>query len=119
MKFCPLTVRNRVRAADPAAAVHAALRSDPLARPVDGRHFLVAIGKAACPMTNAALTYISRGALATAIAVTKCENVRDVGGCTVYGAGHPIPDENRLRAGRILEPLACRRSRAVPANWSK
>ena len=91
-----------VRAADPAAAVNDALRREPLDRPKSGRYFVVAIGKAACPMAEAALAHVPPGTPVTAMAVTNYENVRDVAGCTVLGAGHPNPDENGLRAGRLV-----------------
>ena len=54
-----------VRAADPAAAVHDALRATPPAAAPRGRFILVAVGKAACPMIEAALAHIPDGHLRT------------------------------------------------------
>lgn len=95
-----------VQAADPAAAVHSALVSCPLQGQGAGRQFVLAVGKAACAMTEAALTHVPKEAQVAALAVTNYENVRDVRGSVVMGAGHPIPDENGLRAGEaVIEML--------------
>ena len=59
-----------VRAADPAAAVKKALQSNPLPSASRGRHFVIALGKAACPMVEGALAHLPKGAANTAIAVT-------------------------------------------------
>ena len=95
-----------VRAADPAAAVHDTLRATPPAAAPGGRSILVAVGKAACPMIEAALAHIPDAQPRAALAVTNYENHREVAGCEVLAAGHPVPDENGLAAGRrVIELL--------------
>lgn len=82
-----------VAAADPAKALHPHLADLPA---IDGRYLVVAVGKAACAMAEEALRHLPD---AEAIAVTNYENVRDVEGCKVMAAGHPVPDANGEKAG--------------------
>ncbi len=89
-----------VRAADPGKAVRDALSSRPLPSTGSGRQIVIAIGKAAASMMKAALPLVRDDALA--IAVVNYENQTDIPGCTVYCAGHPIPDENGLQASRQI-----------------
>lgn len=89
-----------VRAADPGLAVCNALSSRPLPDTGSGRQIVIAIGKAAASMMKAALPFVSEDALA--IAVVNYENKTEIPGCTVYCAGHPIPDENGLQASRQI-----------------
>lgn len=63
---------------------------------------LIAFGKAACPMIEAALDSIPAHYLSgQAIAVTNYENVKPVPGVNVIGAAHPLPDEAGLNAARL------------------
>ncbi|MCQ8103968.1 DUF4147 domain-containing protein [Methylomonas sp. SURF-2] len=73
---------------------------------------LIGFGKAACAMASAARAAIPRHKLAEpGIVVSTYENTVAVAGCEVLAAGHPLPDQNGLRAARrIVE-----RIRAVPA----
>lgn len=89
-----------VRAADPGKAVDDALRSSPLSKPKGGRQIVIAIGKAAASMMKAALPHTGDDTLA--IAVVNYENKTEIPGCTVYCAGHPVPDENGLKASRQI-----------------
>lgn len=94
-----------VRAADPAIAVRKALSAQPIAGTSKGTLFLVAFGKAACPMMEEALRHVSGGQACKAIAVPNYENAREIAGCTVLAAGHPLPDENGLAAGKAVMRL--------------
>ncbi len=95
-----------VQAANPALAVRKELAHAPLAPNPSGRLIIIAIGKAATAMIQEALAHVPLGQSTEAIAVTNYENARDVTGCTVIAAGHPLPDENGLRAGtQIVELL--------------
>ena len=87
-----------VRAADPYKAVDNALRIRPIPDDGHGRQIVIAIGKAAAAMMRAALPHVREDALA--VAVVNYENNTDILGCKVFCAGHPIPDENGLRASR-------------------
>lgn len=95
-----------IDAAEPAQAIRRSLYADPLPVRVGGRIILLAFGKAACAMIEEAHRHIPEGATTQSIAVTNYENARPVNGCEVIAAGHPVPDENGLKAaGRITETL--------------
>ncbi|MCH8466179.1 MAG: glycerate-2-kinase family protein, partial [Roseinatronobacter sp.] len=90
-----------VRAADPRAAVRDSLLAQPL--PPCKRVFLLAFGKAACAMAEAALPLVPNPA--AALVVTNPENAMAVQGAEVIAAGHPVPDAQSLRAGHAAEAL--------------
>ena len=106
--------RAAVEAADPTTAVREELESSPLPALAGGRHVLVAVGKAACAMTEEALRHIPAAALRDAVAVTNSENARCVPGCTVMAAGHPVPDIRGLRAAKEVRR---RLLAAGPDDW--
>lgn len=72
-----------------------------------GKIHVIAFGKAACAMAQAAVELIPSPQLQTAIAVTNYENVVAVDKVEVLGAGHPLPDNNGFhaaqRVARIVE----------------
>ncbi len=82
-----------VQAADPFAAVQAAL--DDVPPPA----LIVAVGKAARLMAKAALV---RFAGVPCLVVTNYENAGDLDGALVLTAGHPVPDENGAAAARAV-----------------
>lgn len=90
-----------VDAANPALALRARMAGLPA---IKGRYFVVAVGKAACAMAQEALALLPEGPH-PAIAVTNPENRREVAGCTVFSAGHPVPDENGARAAQAVMDL--------------
>ena len=94
-----------VRAADPEAAVKRELSEKPLNAAPNGRLFIVAYGKAACAMMDQALKHTPKGQRVKAIAVTNYENARDIQGCRVFASGHPLPDENGIKAGKEVMRL--------------
>jgi hydroxypyruvate reductase len=64
---------------------------------------LVAFGKAACAMAQAAQEIIPAGKLAgKGIAVTNYENVRHIDNVDVIGAAHPLPDAAGFNAALII-----------------
>lgn len=91
-----------VKAADPAEALRRHLNDTPLPKPDDGRYILIAFGKAACTMMAETLNHIPPGTPVSAIAVPNYENAKDIPGCCVLPAGHPVPDENGARAARAV-----------------
>lgn len=95
-----------VAAADPHDAVAHALeiRDGEWAQAAKIR--LIAVGKAAVPMVEAALEVLPRGKIAETLVVTNYENVRDVDGATVIGASHPLPDANGARGAAEAERIA-------------
>ncbi len=105
-----------VAAADPRNSVLSHLNDNPLNLSVNGKLFIVAIGKAALGMAEAALEHFSGYENVQAIAVTNYENhaalqERIVRGETgfdgiCYPAGHPVPDENGLIAAKAVKELA-------------
>ena len=81
-----------------AASIKAVLPDEAVRRALDsrtfpGRVFLVAAGKAAWQMANAAVACLPQ--LSGGVVVTKYDHVKaPIPGCTCYEAGHPVPDEN-------------------------
>jgi len=94
-----------VRAADPALAVKRELIAKPLEVTTHGRQIIIAFGKAACAMMEQALQHRPPSREIVAIAVTNYENARDIEGCQVFAAGHPLPDENGVKAGVAVMTL--------------
>lgn len=91
-----------VAAADPAAALRAQVKNK-FEVPEGGRLFLIAVGKAAVPMLKQAMA-LSSGEF-QAVAVTNYENASGIPGAKVFAAGHPVPDENGLKAAQHVARL--------------
>jgi glycerate 2-kinase len=93
-----------VRAADPALALDRQLAKAPFPAPQPGgRVIVIAAGKAAVPMMRTALRHLDDP---VALVVTNYENQTEIPGATVYGAGHPVPDQNGADAARaVIETL--------------
>lgn len=89
-------VRASIRAVQPEAAVQRALEGFSCA----GRIVLAAIGKAAWPMADAAWRAVG-DKICAGIVVTKYHHSRGpIGPLRIFEAGHPLPDENSVRAAR-------------------
>ena len=89
-------VRASICAVQPEAAVRRALEGFSCA----GRVILVAIGKAAWPMADAAWRALG-AQIRAGIVITKYHHSRGrIGPLQVFEAGHPLPDENGVRAAR-------------------
>ncbi len=70
---------------------------------------LIAFGKAACSMAEAAQKIIPTDLLKTpGIAVTNYENIRPIKHIQVIGASHPYPDESGLKAAKMIAQRAAR-----------
>lgn len=94
-----------VAAADPAGALRRAVLAHPVeVPPKGGAYIVIAVGKAAVPMAETALTLLT-GARVQALVVTNYENARPVAGATVMASGHPVPDENGAKAGEAVADL--------------
>lgn len=93
-------VSASIEAVLPDRAVQRALESY---TPGGGRTLLVAAGKAAWQMANAAVKTLGR--VDAGVVVTKYGHVKgEIPGVECYEAGHPVPDENSfLATGRALE----------------
>lgn len=94
--------QTAVDAANPAHALRPHLANLP---EISGRYILISLGKAACAMMEEAIANLPKDASLKAIAVTNAENARDIKGCTVLPAGHPVPDEGGAAAGRAVIAL--------------
>lgn len=96
-------VLSAVEEVKPDAAVKRALETVELR----GSIYLVAIGKAAWQMADAAVRYLDRP-VCDGIVLTKYGHVQgDIPGVLCLEAGHPVPDENSFRATqRILDMTA-------------
>lgn len=97
--------REGVRAADPASAVTAALSTRQNAIERARRVIVLAFGKAAVSMAEAAIPFVHRK-LGAAIALTAAGSVRPVPGFVVIGGGHPVPDRAALGTAAAIERAA-------------
>ena len=89
-------VEESLRAVLPDQAVKRALKNYAVG---EGKTILIAAGKAAWQMANAARSIL--GDTCTGIVITKYEHVRgEIPGMECYEAGHPVPDENGVAATR-------------------
>ena len=89
-------IEESLRAVLPDQAVKRALKNYAVG---EGKTILIAAGKAAWQMANAARNVL--GDTCTGIVITKYEHVRgEIPGMECYEAGHPVPDENGAAATR-------------------
>ncbi len=95
-----------VDAADPYNAVKSALVKHPLSPNTSTKTIIVAIGKAAGKMARAAKELIPDAA--QTLVITNYENKTCVKDAQIFLAGHPVPDENGLKAGQALIDLLAR-----------
>ena len=63
---------------------------------------IIAIGKAACAMADAAR---QAGCMVAGIIVTNDENYQEINDFDVYATAHPVPDIRGLRASEVVENL--------------
>jgi len=103
-----------VRAADPKAAVISAL-TDITTKEKSTRQALtasncpvqiIALGKAAIPMTEGAILHIDKDRLKTPLVVTNYENAFNHPEMRILSAGHPIPNDDGLRAAQTIAETA-------------
>ncbi len=93
-----------VRRADPATALREALDLAPLPPLKNGgKNIIVAVGKAAVPMMQEALSLIPEPR--TSLVVTNPENNININGVTVMLGSHPVPDEHSQKAGKAVIDL--------------
>lgn len=79
----------------PDEAVKQALKSR---KSVKGKLYLVAVGKAAWQMANAAANILN-GQIEKGIVITKYGHIQgDIPGIECFEAGHPVPDTNTFAA---------------------
>ena len=101
--------RSAIEASVPDAAIQRALAQLP---PCQGRTVLVSIGKAGWQTAKAAYDALG-SAIEQGVVVTKYGHSQGpIGGLAIYEAGHPVPDENSVRATEAAL-AAVSRSRAV------
>ena len=90
-----------ISAVQPDSAVRRALETASLT----GNIHLVAIGKAAWSMANAAFEALGN-AILDGVVITKYDHSRgQIGNLQIFEAGHPVPDENSYRATRAAMEL--------------
>lgn len=101
-----------IAAADPGAAVTAAMSDVPRPGP-GGRWHVIALGKAARAMASAALAALPE---ARALVITNAGNDAPLDRARILIAGHPVPDAGGEAAARRVEDLlgaAARRDRVL------
>lgn len=102
-------LRAGIAAAAPGPAVARAmpdLLSEPLT--ADGSWRVIAVGKAARAMAEAALQALQGEPVAEALLITNAGNDMPLAGARVLRAGHPEPDEAGLSAATEVESLLSR-----------
>ena len=99
-------ITNAIRAVQPDAAVQRALADFSCA----GRVVLVAIGKAAWSMANAAYQVLGQKISAGAVITKYGHSQGAIGSLQILEAGHPVPDENSVRAAQTALALTERLS---------
>ena len=97
--------QQAIAAVQPDSAVRRALETADFT----GNVHLVAIGKAAWSMANAAFAALG-GKIADGVVITKYGHAQGpIGGLQIFEAAHPVPDENSYRATRaameLVKPL--------------
>ena len=98
---CEQIVKNALNQVRPDGAVCRALAEEHFGY---GRLILVAVGKAAWSMANAACEILDRPVDAGIVITKYGHSGGPVGSLELYEAGHPVPDENTFRAtARALE----------------
>lgn len=95
-----------IAAANPYLAVKRHFESSPISFSNYRKVHIIAFGKAACAMSNAAQEIIPASLLGNAIAVTNYENVSTVAHIDVIGASHPLPDAQGFAAAKRILSLA-------------
>lgn len=94
-------IREAIRNVQPDAAVQNALRSANLT----GTIHLVAIGKAAWQMAKAAHDTLG-DRIADGVVITKYHHAKGaIGSLQIFEAGHPVPDQNTIRATKAAMEL--------------
>lgn len=89
-------ISRSISAVLPDVAVRRALKARPITRPAT----VIAIGKAAWRMANAAHQALG-DAIKTGVVITKYGHSEgDIPGMAIFEAGHPVPDENGVAAAR-------------------
>lgn len=90
--------KQAIQAVQPETAVRRALQDTAFC----GSVYLVAIGKAAWSMANAAYETLE-GKIIDGIVITKHQHSRGaIGNLRIYEAGHPVPDENSYAATQAV-----------------
>ena len=94
-------IRASIEAVLPDAAVERALGTYEITRPVT----LISLGKAGWRMADAAYRVLGEKNVKQGVVVTKYDHCEGPIGCLeLYESGHPVPDENGVRAtARVLE----------------
>ena len=91
-----------VAAADPAGALRRALALHPVSPPdAGGTYILIAVGKAAVPMAETALTVLQDAPI-RALVVTNYENVRDVAGARVMASAAAVASSRSDALARAI-----------------
>ncbi len=106
-------MKTAIEAADPYKAVKNSLKIEGdeiniLGRrfPVRGSIYLLAFGKAACGMSRAAFDALGRRMAETVVATKYGYTSNCPQGIKIIEAGHPLPDENSIQAGKLGLELA-------------
>lgn len=102
--------QSALEAVEPGRVTREALQGIELG---SGRVVVLAIGKAAEPMARAAIDVLGNSIHAGLLVTKRGQPVDDVSGFTMIAAGHPVPDQESLRAGELALEMV---SRLTPAD---
>lgn len=94
-----------IEAADPQTVLTKTLAKHPLAPRKKGRIIVISLGKAAMAMATTYLDQLPDKTVDECLIITNyenAENARPIKGATLFASGHPVPDENGLKAGKAI-----------------
>nr|WP_321456016.1 DUF4147 domain-containing protein [uncultured Cohaesibacter sp.] len=94
-----------IEAADPRLALEKTFEETPLLPLQQGRYLIIALGKAAGAMAQTCLKALPEKTPYECLVVTNYENDVPINGAKCFAAGHPVPDENGLKAGKAIIDL--------------
>lgn len=105
LRDCFQTALARV---EPKQAIIAGFKSHPVpGLAAGGQYYVLAFGKAACPMAEASLTLLPKDQIGRCLVITNQENYYQIDGAEILISSHPIPDERGVQASQqVIDMLS-------------
>ena len=104
-KLSELAFKQGVSAANPSKCLIDSTKVHPFPKPNNGKYVIISLGKAACSLIDTAIKLVPNNHDSQLLAITNYENHRMISGCRVLAAGHPIPDQHGIIAGKTVVKL--------------
>lgn len=94
---------------DPKQAIITGFKSHPVPTlAARGRYYVLAFGKAACPMAEASLALLPGDQIGKCLVITNQENYYDITDADILISSHPIPDERGVHASQQVMNMLSR-----------